>query len=216
MARDQPDPFADHPWPKKGDHLFPESSVSTPSRDPDDEHAIGSADYWLREGYYRAAEMLATQLVEKEREVWSGIVFPMLYCYRHFLELSLKAIIPDLARLAEHEVEVNLTKIHDLDLLWAEFRKHSRNAFSPHEDNEPTDDIVERCINEMNQVDKSSQAFRYATDKKGKLTTDDLPLVELKQLKKTMANLRQYFEGTDIYAGEELELQRDIDSMAGE
>ena len=213
------DPLADHPWPSKGDRLFPPNQPEPGHLPPGHEQldAYGNV-YRIQEGYYQTGDMLSAALLNPANryQVNPGVIFPMAFCYRHYLELVLKALIPCLADLSRQPIQIELVAEHSLMKLWNEFRRHARDAFPDHPDNEPTGDIVERCVNELNQIDATSQAFRYPTDKKGESVGDQLPTVDVERMRKTMANLHSYFDGCYADADRLLDLQSDINSMGGE
>ena len=197
----------DDPWPTEGDSLIP------PEKRKRRRPLPPGSKYLLREGYYRAGELLAEARLDPNNRyrVWPGIIFPMTYCYRHYLELAMKDLIPVLGKLSGMPIKAKKLKKHSLLKLWRKFRERARKAIPPHPDNEPTDDVVEQCIKELDEIDENSQAFRYLTDTKGK--PHRLPEIDVRQMRDTMAGLRQYFQGTDDYLDHLLEMRRHIDSM---
>ena len=79
-------------WPEIGDRLFLEGHGA--------EGAFlanrpGERLYHLTIGYKQAADLLVEQT---EIKAWSRqkLVYPIVFCYRHFLELTLKALLNSL------------------------------------------------------------------------------------------------------------------------
>lgn len=199
MAADTQNPIDDHPWPKKSDRLFAERPQAKPSRatgsialDQVLESMYPEPDYRYRAGYYEAAQVLASELAECGH---SDLYFPMLYCYRHFLELSVKSLIHVYARLQDAKVRISLHREHNLAKLWNEAKRLIQQAEPNARKDDETLRNVGRCINELNQVDKNAQLFRYATDNWGDTATTSLPRLELEQLATTMENLHAFFDG---------------------
>lgn len=207
---DQKDDAADdqiaHMYPSEEDKIFrPEvrpSPVPCEEGSTVSQYQEGPPYYFLREGYYRAGEILASRLEQSPRvwDVWPGIVYPMLHCFRHYVEISLKDLIREYAEVSDEPIRIRLESEHNLMNLWNELRHHLGKGMSRWAGVEQAEEHVGRCINELNLIDPSSQTFRYATDKSGISTTSRVPTVELRQLMQTMARLRHYFVDLDLEA----------------
>lgn len=194
----------DFSWPSEKDQLFvkPKSTEHAESkRSPEFESILESLKPQLassyREGYYEAARTLSQHIYNDGR---SDVVYPMLYCYRHFVELSIKSLILVYAKLQDDEVTIPLESEHSLGKLWNEAKRLIQQAESSVRKDDATLRSVERCISEFNQVDKNSQLFRYATDKQGDSVEARLPEVDLQQLVTTMENLHSFFDGCEMQA----------------
>jgi hypothetical protein len=98
------------------------------------------------------------------------LVFPMLFAYRHWLELRLKSLIALGRRWREEPPKAQ--RGHRLQTLWPKARADIEAAF-------PGDsadlDALSAVINELAQVDPESQTFRYARNRKGSLNLADGP-----------------------------------------
>lgn len=165
------------------------------------------ADYEFRDGFFFAAENLARDLLDwrklqeadRTRE-FTGVYRPMLYCYRHFVEVSLKHQIKQVWHpLSGLPVENSCLGKHALDPLWKECRRHMRAAFrrwSPDYESTDADEEAERSmgryIREFDTCDPNGETFRYRLDKKGTSHDCRLPDVELTQLMQTMRAIRHY------------------------
>lgn len=202
---DAADDQIDDRYPSKKDQIFRQEDRRR-SPVPSEEESIVSQYkeplpyYFLREGYYRSGKILASTLEQSppSLDVWPGIVYPMLHCFRHYVEISLKDLIRTCAGLSDEPTRIRLESVHNLTELWNELRGHLRKGMPGN----TVDEQVGRCINELNRIDPSSQTFRYVTDKNGNPTISRVPPVEPRQLMQTMARIRSYFEDLFVYAEE--------------
>src|SRR6185369_2751270 len=80
----------------------------------------------------------------KMRETWEA-AYPILFCYRHALELYLKAVIPE-----------DTKKTHGLSDLWAALRPHLERRYRPEHVTWLRDRIME-----FHNIDPRATAFRY-------------------------------------------------------
>jgi hypothetical protein len=176
-------------WPKKGDHPFSES--------PDQQRNASIARHGherlvlMMTGYKAAADLMV------ERAARSGydrdtLVFPIVFNYRHFIELSLKYLIATYGRTVN--VESNW-KSHDLADLWRTFKRVVK-AYG-NNDPEHTDRVVEHIIAEFAKVDPGSSSYRYPVDRDGKLLELSQDQLDLQSLADVMQSLEGYFMGCD-------------------
>jgi hypothetical protein len=111
------------PRPRKGDQLF--------RGDLPDWHNNACIDVYghlghlpYTEGYRRGADILVQHVVNQRRDQ-DFLVFPIIFLYRHHLELALKRIIRRSPRLLyrdlTQEEKSHLDK-HRLDLLWQDLK----------------------------------------------------------------------------------------------
>lgn len=106
--------------------------------------------------------MLTTHVMEGG--VSDLLVFPILFAYRHWLELQLKSLIGLGQRWRGERVRPMHT--HKLEALWPPARKAIEAAFP----DDPADlDTVGSIVDELVAVDPESMSFRYARDRRGKV-----------------------------------------------
>ena len=203
------------PWPSGKDRLFitpspkPKSKTeNTPSFDAVLDALKLDLGYVYREAYFDAGKVLAQALCENDRN-WP-LIYPMLFCFRHFVELSLKAVIEIYCKLLEQNPQIELAKEHGPMKLWNEAKRLINEAAPPRDSTDDTDTHVERCLNELNQFDKGSQLFRYPTDKKGESVENRLPRLDLAQFFGTMENLQALFQGCEMQAEHLIECRDDM------
>jgi hypothetical protein len=187
-------------WPTKGDSIF------SRGYDARIANSIGERAYRLGKGYKLAGDVLVQNLVGEPYD-HDNLVYPILFCYRHYVEITLKEIIEQHGRWAG----VSLTKKdHQLSDLWKLFLQI---ATAYH--NDPSDEaavVVSYCINEFAQVDPASVAFRYARDRK----TDALiPLefgaINLVVLHDVMNGIANFFECANLDFDHKRDMAAEID-----
>ena len=80
-----------------------------------------SSWYGYYEGYKNAGDILV-RYVDKQKSDQDTLVFPIVFMYRHYLELILKEI----NRMSSIVLEKDCLKTHDLDILWNVDKKITR------------------------------------------------------------------------------------------
>jgi hypothetical protein len=119
-------------------------------------------DHWCvyADGFLRAAEIL----VENIRTTYelNTVVFPVLFLYRQYIELSLKEAIAYGRYL--NESQQGTPKTHDLKSLWYE----AKGCISKHITDVDKGKLqeVEKVVLELHQLDPTSEASRYPVVKK--------------------------------------------------
>ena len=133
----------------------------------------------LGQQYYEAANLLVEAIKKDELEDYR-LANPVLYLYRHWLELALKGLIGT----AAHE--------HDLGQLAAMFESSVQQSTG-----RPVPRWIVGRLKEVAAIDPNSTAFRYAEvrDKKTKRTepVDGEIYVSLNHLQESMAALNAVF-----------------------
>jgi hypothetical protein len=175
-------------WPKDTDRLF----VTPASL----EHAAEttrdafSRDVFMGSGYMHAGAILVEQCRQEPDRAYE-LVYPILYNYRHALELEIKWVLNTYGRFAAiREFELN----HNLAQLWQVCRQVIEEVGGP--GSQETLDIVERIVLEFHRLDPSSFAFRYSTDKKGKPIPLP-PVIDLQNIRDVMEGVENFFQGVD-------------------
>lgn len=177
-------------YPAKGDKLFKPSSKWM------GDATIAAHGFsrlvLMTEGYKKGADRLVWQAME-ERPVRDFLVYPIVYCYRHFVELSLKYTV------ATYGPSVGIKPswtTHDLNKLWANVND-VLDGFGV--DRDEARAAVGACIREFSKVDALSTAFRYPTDKTGSAVPLAFDRLDLDQLRDVMDGMSGYFTGLDGY-----------------
>jgi hypothetical protein len=148
----------------------------------------------MTEGYKRAADMLIEH--SSGNRIDRGyVVYPVIFCYRHYIELSLKTM------LLEYGPTVGILpnwKDHDLKKLWPSFEDVLRRYGVSDEADGP----VRECVLELAKIDPKSFTFRYPVSRKGEPVEVDVELLDLLQLREVMQGIYGYFAGVGGYLHE--------------
>lgn len=179
----------DYRWPKKGDRLLRRSDDWDGgvrfSNQPISRHAL----QWV--GYMSAADgliELSTQDgYEHEQNV---VIYPILFNYRHGLELAMKWII------LHYSLERVLLSVegHDLWKLWKQCREIVEQ-YEPHDDE--SIEVVEQIIKDFHDLDKAGITFRYGWGKDGKEIKLPDHMIDLENIRDVMQGAANYFNGLD-------------------
>lgn len=178
-------------WPAQGDKPFVEAN------DPIDNANIADDGFTrlvhMKEGYKSAADLMV-EAVANDRPKRDILVFPIIFNYRQFLELSLKYQLATFGPAVG--IEPNW-KSHDLSKLWAEFLAMLEHYGT--DDPDEVDPVVGAIILEFAKIDPSSYSYRYPVDKQGNPVPVAYSDLHLPTLADTMQGVAGYFTGCDGY-----------------
>jgi len=148
------------PWPQKGDSLF------------------GEGELWIFNAVIRGDRRFLAYIEGYKRAgdgIWEGIernpssagvdylVFPMIFTYRHYIELSIKDVLAEGKFLDSTFPE--FPPHHKLRELWT-MAKGTIKQIGP--DVSDVDlDAMTALVDELDRLDRESFAFRYPITKKG-------------------------------------------------
>ena len=147
-------------------------------------------------GYRKAADTLVAR-ARRSRTDLNFLVYPIVFLYRHYLELRLKLLQSDLCELrglspTHHE--------HDLAKLWTDVRQHLAHVF-------PTEaatlDPVQKVVLEFHQLDRGSTAFRYSRSNDGDALSG-LTRINVLELSRALKKPFDRLEGASDAVGEML------------
>ena len=187
------------PPPRKGDILF--------RTDPSDVrtnaslHSPGS-EFFYAKGYRTAARLLTEQVIETGIDK-NVLVFPILYLYRHHIELILKHLTAVGAYLLDKELskdETDKLSKHRLDWLWNNFRPILEKVCKEVGWKPPTKEDIEGIhsyIRQMTDADPEGQGSRYAASKKGEPSMPHLTNFNIRVFADGMERLGNFLEGLD-------------------
>ncbi len=177
-------------WPEKGDR------VARPLKEGSEYYipeypSVRALFIWS--GFFRAAEVLVEQ-AESDRLDRAHLIYPIMFCYRHAIEVALKYLIDEYGSMVD--VSLPEKKDHNLMELW---KLHQKLAERFVTDND-ADMAVGIVVKDFHELDRTGFNFRYATDPKGDAIAFKSGVVSLPALKKVMKKVEHYFDGsTDYY-----------------
>jgi len=200
--------------PRKGETLF-----RADLRDWINNACLGQGDdYACREGYRRGAQVLV-QAVGDAGHDQDFLVYPIVFLYRHYIELVLKEIIRRAPYLVERDLNADEKRHlegHRLDFLWNDFKPlSSAIAKVGGWDNLPSEDIhgIDDYIRQISEVDPNSYSLRYAYSKKGDPTLpESLTHINLRHFGELMDRLANYLWGIDMGISALEDMKHDYES----
>lgn len=185
-------------WPKPDDDSFALDSESS--------RLIACLNFthdapWggYAEGFKRLADVGVAHIERTGRD-HDYLIYPILFGYRHYVELSLKEVIRDARQLLDKDGGVPET--HNLAHLW--------NTAEPllnqiTKGSETLRDVRE-CIAHFARLDPVSEAFRYPVKKTGELTLpEELHNLDLGQARAVMERLAGFLDAARMHTSVELE-----------
>lgn len=139
----------------------------------------GYGDDDLAESYFLAGDALIATVISGDAS-GHDLVNPVMYSYRHGIELYLKCIVqPD-------------EKNHSLSSLLERFCRHIRTRYG-----ESVPSVITKPIAELARYDRRSDVFRYETNRDGRthepLQGEGEFWIDLRSVKASMAVLRRSF-----------------------
>ena len=128
---------------------------------------VGLLNYYT--GYWNAAKILYKSIVKasknREIEITDTLVFPLIYLYRHSLELMIKYLYFKFCSKDDKTKKAFLQKGHKLIDLWEETKSYLKVQLE--EQKSKIDlEIIENYIRKFNDCDSKSEKFRYPMDSK--------------------------------------------------
>lgn len=201
----------DFNWPTKGRKAF------GASRDGAFFHVPSARGFYPphARSFKDAAEIVLNKCeADGDRPANDVFVFPVMYLFRHGIELNLKSIIRvgiGLGFFAKEDVKEDLER-HNLAKLWNHAKKLILDRWQT-ADPEPVK-ATEAVINEFHQADPNGQVFRYPAAKDGKRHRyEGLPdHIGVARLKKTMDGVYNFLEAT--WSVLEDDLQNELEMRA--
>lgn len=164
-----------------------------------------------QDGYRRAA----LHLVEYVCDAGQGqdfLVYPIIYLYRHHIELMLKSIINVACFLIDYKLtenDMDTLRHHDLARLWTLTRPLLNQICelggSPAL---PPDDLegIDSYILQLHKHDPDGQRFRYATRKAKRLPSlSQLTHINIRDFGIALEKLADYLDGIDMWFGDLVE-----------
>ncbi len=152
--------------------------------------------YYFATAYREAAIRLADSVIDGTGYNLLGA--PLLFLYRHHVELHLKSILLDAGELLDDPQEVPVR--HELVLLWERVRKLLLTI-----DGSSDGAWLERAgaiIGQFDALDPSSFAFRYPVDKKGLAALPTPLLLDPALVREIVAELDILLNGASIQISE--------------
>ena len=122
-----------------------------------------------------------------------SLVYPIVFLYRHWLELSLKRLIVLASMLRAQPVCV--PEGHGLDRLWASLKSELGSLDTGTSETDLV--VIGACVEQFTRVDPRSTGFRYSHKLNWKSNLGPLQHVNMRVLKENVTQAAQILDGLD-------------------
>ena len=148
---------------------------------------------YYSDGFRSAARHLVEDLIEKRdyNLLVDVVVYPVVFLYRHHLELLIKLLIVAGRELLSKSSEQPFG--HRLDQLWMVARPIIERCFEDADWSQ--NDIVDSLVAELSRLDPNGEAARYPESNKGTKHFGDLALLNIRHFADVAERLSGYFSG---------------------
>ena len=192
-------------WPTKKDKVF---VCVTQNSDPNSWLDSMRREQGLAAAYKESADLIIQNILSRDVVERDAIyISPVIYLYRHSIELSLKRIIAVALKLkllqATQKLESDLAG-HALHPLW-NHAKSAIHSYWPNADRTAPSN-VERVITELHRVDPSGQIFRYAKDKSGHYNDQNSIVIDFSNMRMAFNNAFTFLESC-CYGMDDIDFQ---------
>lgn len=188
------------PLPQQGDYLFERRKFSFGQVGAQPNEIYRFPD--IRDGYKLAGDALVDHWLCTRED---RLLFPILYCYRHAVELSMKLLLWLWEWYRPGNPE-EIFRTHDLKKLWEKCRLILRECGV---DSDETVCAAESLILELHEMDERSFNFRYAHDNKGVALNIEEQGYDLMRIRDCIGKLYEFFETSEGIIGVELDARSD-------
>lgn len=152
---------------------------------------------FYNEGYKSAARELTINYANRPVNEKDTLVFPIVFLYRQYIELTLKDLIRELDNKLGYTRTDNILAQHKLLPLWDTAIKQY-NSFIKTKNISliftSTSNKERLIVNQFNQIDEDSFSFRYASDKKGNETLECVEYISVNNFKNQIELVVTYIE----------------------
>lgn len=155
------------------------------------------SDMYIQNGYASTSVILLNLIsLSNDRYLRECYIFPIMFCFRQYLELTMKDSILycRLRRKVAYSGESNLEG-HNLLVLWDNLKLYL-------DVNDSEVKSVHRIITELNTVDNNGELFRYGSSLTKKVLNKsiEMPLIDVEILFTRIIQLYRFFEGINTMA----------------
>jgi hypothetical protein len=183
-----------------------------PGRDAWPAISLGEREYRLAKGYKLAGDTLVYNFLGDHRD-YDNLIYPILFCYRHYIELTLKEIVRKYGPWVEALLPAKGN--HRLWELWELFLKVT-TAFGSDPPSEAAV-AVASCIAELEKVDPNNAvAFRYARyNGTNKLIPLEFGTIDLDNLHDVMDGIANFLECAELEFSSQIDARMESERHNG-
>jgi hypothetical protein len=191
--------------PRKGDSLFRDD---LPDRQNNACLSVNWSDneFLYTEGYRRAAQLLVEHTVEHQGNK-HFLVYPVVFLYRHHIELALKKLILHAPYIIGHQLtdtEMQHLGKHRLDLLWQDLKPMLAavcKAAGWGTLSSADEEGINSYISQLTALDPESYSFRYTHSKSGAPSLPSEKRINIRHFAEMMERLADYLDRLDTAVG---------------
>lgn len=139
------------------------------------ENGLLSSSYL--DGYKESVKVIYEKIIEDTHNL-DTLIYPMLFCARHSIELFLKNSIIDISEIKTSIDFSKLFNTHDLENLWNTYKEYSLKYFDFR-----FHSLVNKqqeLISDYFEIDATGQTFRYQYTKENKIHLEKFPHINIK------------------------------------
>ena len=162
-------------------------------------------------GYKKAADKLVQNLDKKHSEI-DYLVYPIIFLYRHHIELILKNLLALNIQLSQSKEKI--PKNHKIRDIWPRVKGHYRQINQGQNSKELK--FVDNIIEELDTIDPDSMNFRYSRDTKGSKPNENLRNIDLKVFAKIIDKVSDILETFEYQVRYCLEQKWEYESLQQE
>lgn len=144
-------------------------------------------------GYKFAADLLVEH-IDRTGSGQDGLVFPIVFSYRHYIELLFKSII-FLGNRLIHDKATPPKTVHKIDHLWCDTKGIIREIWKGKDPDEFK--LINHVICELTKVDSDSFAFRYPKDKYNQKNIPEIFHINVRHFKEMIDRAGLFLEGVE-------------------
>lgn len=155
--------------------------------------------YYYADGFAESVDLLIEALTAGRSAFLDTLIYPICFCLRHSVELTIKGQIQDLSQLAklrnqplapDTDIEKVLNQ-HDIINLWSFFSVHALASDRRYRERVLALEPLIRCIGE---TDPTGQTFRYSYSTEAKKHLTDVSVINVVVLRDQFRVIRKDLE----------------------
>jgi hypothetical protein len=155
-------------------------------------------------GYKKSADILVKK-IKKTASEQDYLVYPIIFLYRHHIELLLKNLIQ--LGIEFYEESNDVPKHHRIKDLWNTVKGYHREFTNSK--NAKNIQFIDKIMDELCEIDADSMSFRYSKDRKGIAPNPELLNINLEVFSDVICQVSDELETFEFSIRAELELKWD-------
>jgi hypothetical protein len=153
-------------------------------------------------GYKKSADILVKK-VKKTASEQDYLVYPIIFLYRHHIELLLKNLIQ--LAIEFYEETNDVPQHHRIKDLWNSVKGYHRK-FTKSKNGKKIQ-FIDKVMNELCEIDADSMSFRYSKDREGIAPNQELLNINLEVFSDVICQVSDELETFEFSIRAELELK---------